>query len=53
MARSVLCYWAVRELGISGSELSQMLGVGQSSVSRAFGRCEKLVNDMKLTFLES
>jgi DNA-binding transcriptional ArsR family regulator len=53
MARSVLCYWAIRELGMSGSELSQMLGVGQSSVSRALGRGEKLVNDMKLTILES
>lgn len=53
MARSVLCYWAVRELGMSGYELSQMLGVGQSSVSRAFGRGEKFVNDMKLTLLES
>jgi len=53
MARSVLCYWTIRELGMSGAELSQMLGMCQSSVSRALGRGEKLVSDMKLTLLES
>jgi len=46
-------YWTIRELGMSGAELSQMLGMGQSSVSRAVGRGEKLVNGMKLTPLES
>jgi len=53
IARSVLCYWTIRELGMSGSELAQMLRIDQSSVSRSFGRGEKLVNDMKLTLLES
>ena len=53
MARSVLCYWTIRELGMSGTELSQILRMGQSSVSRAVGRGEKLVNDMKLTLFES
>ena len=52
MARSVLCYWAIRVLGMSGSELSQKLGMGQSSVSRAVGRGEKLVNDRKLILIE-
>jgi len=51
-ARSVLCYWTIRELGMSGSELSQILGMGQSSVSRAVGRGEKFVNDMKLMLLD-
>ena len=48
MARSVLCYWAIRELGVSGSELSQILELCQSSVSRSVGRGETLVNDRKL-----
>jgi len=52
IARSVLCYWGIRELGMSGSALAKMLSIGQSSVSRAFGRGEKLVNDMKLTLLD-
>ena len=53
VARSVLCYWMIREMGTSGAELSQILRMGQSSVSRAVGRGEKLVNDMKLTLHES
>ena len=53
MARSVLCYWAIRELGMSGSALSKMLMLGQSSVSRAVGRGEKLINDRNLRLMES
>ena len=53
MARSVLCYWATRELGMSGSELSHILGLNQSSVSRAAGRGEKHVNDRKLRLIEA
>jgi hypothetical protein len=51
MARSVLCAWAFWELGKSGSELSQILRLGQSSVSRTLGRGEKLVNDRKLRMI--
>lgn len=32
-ARSLLCYWAVRKLGYSATELSKKLGVSQPSVS--------------------
>ena len=32
-ARSLMCYWAVRRLGISTTELSKKLGVSQPSVS--------------------
>jgi|GEM_PF-1130075 len=53
MARSVLCYWAIRKLGMSGSELSHILGLNQSSVSRAVGRGEKHVNDRKLRLIEA
>jgi putative transposase len=53
MARSVLCYWMTREIGASGAELSQILRMGQSSVSRAVARGEKFVNDMKPTLFGS
>ena len=32
-ARSLLCYWAVRKLGFSATELSKKLGISQRSVS--------------------
>lgn len=51
MGRSVLCFWAIRELGMSGVELSHVLKLGQSSVSRAVGRGELLVRDMKLSLI--
>jgi len=38
---------------MSGSAVSQILRVGESSVSRAVGRGEKLAHDMKLMLLES
>ena len=52
MARSVLCYLAIRELGMSGSELSHILGLNQSSVSLAAGRAEKHVKNKKLRLIE-
>jgi hypothetical protein len=27
-ARSLVCYWAVRELGMSGTSVSKLLGIG-------------------------
>jgi REP element-mobilizing transposase RayT len=51
-ARSVLCYWAVRELGMSGSAVAQVLNIGQPAVSRAVGRGEKLANDMKIKLIK-
>ena len=41
-ARSLVCYWAVKALGMNGTEVAQLLGVTQSSVSRAVQRGEKL-----------
>lgn len=52
MARSVLCYWAIRELGMSGSEVSRILKLGQSSVSRAVGRGERLVTERDWSLIE-
>jgi REP element-mobilizing transposase RayT len=52
LARSVLSYWAVRDLGLSGAELSQWIGIGQSAISRAIGRGEEIVADMKLSLVK-
>jgi len=41
-ARSLLCYWVVRKLGFSATELSKMLGVAQPSVSISVKRREKI-----------
>jgi hypothetical protein len=44
-ARSLVCYWAVKVLGMNGTEAAKALGVAQSSVSRAVRRGEKLALD--------
>jgi putative transposase len=41
-ARSLLCYWAVRGLGMSSTVLADKLGMTQPGVSRAVQRGEKL-----------
>jgi len=42
-ARSLLCFWATSELGISQSELGQKLKILQPAVSLAIKRGEQLV----------
>ncbi len=51
-ARSLACYWAVRELGMSGTSVSKLLGIGQPAVSRAVVRGEKLAQDMNLSLIK-
>lgn len=51
-ARSLLCYWAVRELGLSGTSIGKLLGIGQPAVSRAVVRGEKISDDMNLNLME-
>jgi len=41
-ARSLACYWAVKELGMNGTAVAKSLRLIQSSVSRAVQRGEKL-----------
>jgi REP element-mobilizing transposase RayT len=43
--RSILCYWAVRELGLSGTMVAGKLGLTQPAVSRSVARGERLVRD--------
>jgi hypothetical protein len=50
-ARSLLCYWAVKELEMSGADVAQKLKVGNSAVSRSVVRGEKLAADMKLKLI--
>ena len=47
-ARSLLCYWAVRELGESVTSVASRLGL-TSAVSRAVHRGERLVLDQNYT----
>ena len=44
-ARSLVCFWAVRELGISQTRLARMLRISQPAVSAAVSRGEQLAKD--------
>jgi REP element-mobilizing transposase RayT len=44
-ARSLLCYWAVRELGISGTDLAKRLGMTQPGIVYAIRRGERLAKE--------
>ena len=44
-ARSLVCYWAVKELGINGTAVARLLGIIRSCVSRAVKRGERLALD--------
>jgi Mn-dependent DtxR family transcriptional regulator len=46
--RSVLCYWATRELGISTLELSRKLGISQPTASQSVKRVERIVKEKRL-----
>jgi REP element-mobilizing transposase RayT len=51
-ARSLVCFWAVRELRVSGTNVGKFLKMTQSAVSRAVRRGEKLVEEMNLTLVK-
>jgi hypothetical protein len=50
-ARSVLCYWAARELGISTLELSRKLGISQPTASQSVKRGERIVKEKRLKLM--
>jgi putative transposase len=52
-ARSLLCFWAVRELGISTIELSGRLRVSQPSVSQSVRRGEKIAAEHGYVLLDT
>jgi REP element-mobilizing transposase RayT len=49
-ARSLLCYWAVRELGLGGVTVAAALGATQSAVSKAVHRGEHYAFEHKVSF---
>ncbi len=52
-ARSLLCYWAVRQLGFSATELSKRLGISQPSVSISVKRGETIAKAERLNLVEN
>ena len=50
-ARSLLCYWAVRELGHSAADLAKRLSMTQPAVGYAVNRGEKIAKARKFYFL--
>ena len=51
-ARSLVCYWAVRELGMYKTDVGKRLGISQSAVSRAVARGEKIAQDRNLSLID-
>jgi hypothetical protein len=52
-ARSLLCYWAVRELGIPMSNLSIKLGISIPSISISVKRGQRIAEENEFTLLVS
>ena len=50
-ARGLLCYWAVRELGLSMSLLAHKLGISIPAISGSVARGQKLVIEKGLELL--
>ncbi len=51
-ARSVFCYWAVRELGWSATEVARRIGITQPAVSISVKRGEPIAKEMELKITE-
>jgi REP element-mobilizing transposase RayT len=51
-ARSLLCYWASRELRISQSELSRKLKLSPAAITLCVKRGEKMVQDNRYSLIE-
>ena len=51
-ARSVLAYWAIRDLGLTATEVGKYLGLSKSAVSRAANRGQELIDDQFLSLKE-
>ena len=51
-ARSVFCYWCVKELGESMTSIAKLLGLTQPAVGYAIDRGEKAVKEKGIRLLE-
>jgi REP element-mobilizing transposase RayT len=52
-ARSLLCFWAVHELGLTATELATRIGMSQPAISQSVKRGEIIANNRKLKLIES
>jgi hypothetical protein len=52
-AKSVAAYWAVRQLGMPGTEVGEELGLTQSALSRAVRRGEGIVRELGISLMEN
>jgi len=52
-ARSLLCYWAARELGVPMSSLARELGISIPSVSESVTRGHRIAEERNLLLLET
>ena len=50
-ARSVFCYWAVRELGVEGARMAKRLMMSQAGIAYAVKRGENIVNDQDIQMI--
>lgn len=52
-ARSLLCYWLVRELGITTTELARRIGISQPAISQSVKRGETIAKENGLELIDS
>jgi len=52
-ARSLLCYWAVRELGVTMASLARRLGLSLPAISKSVVRGEQLAESNGYRLIES
>jgi hypothetical protein len=52
-ARSLLCHWAILELGMTAAAVSKLLGIIQPAVIRATYRGESIAADPNLKLIET
>jgi REP-associated tyrosine transposase len=52
-ARSLLCCWAVREVGMSATAVAKRLNISQPAVSISVGRGEKISRDRAITLTDA
>ncbi len=51
-ARSLLCYWPTRELGMTTVDLARRLNLAQPTVSQAVIRGQKIAEDQGLSLID-
>jgi REP element-mobilizing transposase RayT len=51
-ARSLMCYWSVRELGFSMSSIARKLNISITAVSKSVVRGEKIASAKKLSLID-